>query len=126
MPTATKKTGGPPAGHGPLVRVMPWGQAVQWQLPVLMAQTQIRFARQLHAALLAEGVKLGHSRVHELVAHAPARLTVEVQFALCRILNCTPADLWHDLGQVAMEHTPEPAARERMRKARVVRAGELL
>ena len=65
-------------------------------------------------------------RVHELVAHAPARLTVEVQFALCRILNCTPADLWQDLGQVAMEHTPEPAARERMRKARVVRAGELL
>jgi DNA-binding Xre family transcriptional regulator len=83
--------------HGPLVRIMPWGQAVQWQLPVLMAQAQIRFAKQLHDLLLGEGVTIGHSRVHELVTEAPARLTVEVQFALCRVLNCSPSDLWLDL-----------------------------
>ena len=63
--------------HGPLVRIMPWGQAVQWQLPVLMAQAQVRFAKQLHDLLLGEGVTIGHSRVHELVTEAPARLTVE-------------------------------------------------
>jgi hypothetical protein len=44
-------------GHGPLVRIMPWGQAVQWQLPVLMAQAQVRFAKQLHDLLLGEGVR---------------------------------------------------------------------
>lgn len=115
-----------PAEHGPLVRIMPWGQAVQWQLPVLMAQMQIRFAKQLHELLLAEGVQIGNSRVHELVTQAPARLTVEVQFALCRIFNCSPADLWLDLGQTSLDHQPAPAARDRMRKAKVVRAGELL
>jgi DNA-binding Xre family transcriptional regulator len=105
---------------------MPWGQAVRWQLPVLMAQAQVRFAKQLHDLLLGEGVTIGHSRVHELVTEAPARLTVEVQFALCRVLNCSPSDLWLDLGSVAFEHQPDRSARDRMRGAKVVRAGEFL
>jgi DNA-binding Xre family transcriptional regulator len=112
--------------HGPLVRIMPWGQAVRWQLPVLMAQAQVRFAKQLHELLLGQGVTIGHSRVHELVTQAPGRLTVEVQFALCRVLNCSPSDLWLDLGAIAVEHEPDRSARVRMRNAKVVRAGEFL
>ena len=112
--------------RGPLVRVMPWGQAVRWQLPVLMANAEVRFAKQVHELLTAQGIEIGHSRVHELVTQAPARLTVEVQFALCRIFDCAPSDLWLDLGQVATEHEPDPAARQRLRSAKVVRAGELL
>jgi hypothetical protein len=114
------------AAQGPLVRVMPWGQAVRWQLPVLMASAQVRFAKQVHELLTAQGVQIGHSRVHELVTQAPARLTVEVQFALCRIFNCTPADLWLDLGQTQLEHQPDDASRDRMRSAKVVRAGRML
>lgn len=112
--------------HGPLVRIMPWGQTVRWQLPVLMAQAQVRFAKQLHDPLHGEGVTIGHSRVHELVTEAPARLTVEVQFAICRALNCSPSDLWLDLGSVALDHQPDRSARDRMRGAKVVRAGEFL
>lgn len=118
--------GGGGARSGPLVRVMPWGQAVRWQLPALMASAEVRFAKQVHEMLTAEGVQIGHSRVHELVTQAPARLTVEVQFALCRIFDCTPSDLWLDLGQAATEQEPDQAARQRMRTAKVVRAGELL
>ncbi|WP_374196178.1 helix-turn-helix domain-containing protein [Streptomyces sp. ISL-21] len=69
--------------------------------------------------MTAQGVQIGHSRVHELVTQAPARLTVEVQFALCRIFDCTPSDLWLDLGQVATDHEPDPAARQRLRGAKV-------
>jgi hypothetical protein len=112
--------------HGPLVRIMPWGQAIRWQLPVLMAQAQVRFAKQLHELLVGEGISIGHSRVHELVTQAPARLTVEVQFALCRVLNCQPSDLWLDLGSVPVDHEPDPSSRQRMRNAKVVRAGEFL
>ncbi|WP_433363292.1 helix-turn-helix domain-containing protein [Streptosporangium sp. CA-115845] len=122
--TAKNDVGG--TARGPLVRTMPWGQAVRWQLPVLMANAQIRFAKQVQELLTAQGVKIGHSRVHELVTQAPARLTVEVQFALCRIFDCTPSDLWLDLGQVATDHEPDPAARQRLRGAKVVRAGEFL
>ena len=114
------------AERGPLVRIMPWGQAVRWQLPVLMANAQVRFAKQVHELLTAQGVQIGHSRVHELVTQAPARLTIEVQFALCRIFDCTPSDLWLDLGQVGTEHEPDQAARQRLRSAKVVRAGELM
>jgi DNA-binding Xre family transcriptional regulator len=114
------------SAHGPLVRIMPWGQAMRWQLPVLMAQAQVRFAKQLHDLLLGEGVSIGHTRVHELVTQAPARLTVEVQFGLCRVLNCQPSDLWLDVGSVAVDYEPDLSARERMRNAKVVRAGEFL
>jgi hypothetical protein len=110
------------SARGPLVRIMPWGQAVRWQLPVLMANAQIRFAKQVHELLTAQGIQIGHSRVHELVIQAPARLTVEVQFALCRIFDCTPSDLWFDLGQVPTDQEPDLAARQRLRSAKVVRA----
>ena len=126
MTASQRKTRAENFGYGPLVRIMPWGQAVRWQLPVLMAQAQVRFAKQLHDLLLGEGVTIGHSRVHELVTEAPARLTVELQFALCRVLNCSPSDLWLDLGAVALEHQPDRSARDRMRSAKVIRAGEFL
>ncbi len=126
MTASQRKTQAENFEHGPLVRIMPWGQAVRWQLPVLMAQAQVRFAKQLHDLLLGEGVTIGHSRVHELVTEAPVRLTIELQFALCRVLNCSPSDLWLDLGSVALEHQPDRSARDRMRGAKVVRAGEFL
>jgi hypothetical protein len=70
MTASQRKTQAENFEHGPLVRIMPWGQEVRWQLPVLMAQAQVRFAKQLHDLLLGEGVTIGHSRVHELVTEA--------------------------------------------------------
>ncbi|MBB5937538.1 hypothetical protein [Streptomyces zagrosensis] len=101
-----------------------WGQAVWWRLPVLMANAHIRFAEQVQERLMTQGVQIGHSRVHELVTQAPARLTVEMPFALCRILDRTPSDLWLDLGQVAADHNLDCVARQRLRSATVVCAGE--
>lgn len=119
--------GRPQAGHsnesyGPLKHVTPWGQVLKWRLPILMAMAGFRFATQLHEALKADGVELSYSHVHRLTQNAPERLNVDVQFALCRILNCSVNDLWEIAGQVATESEPSPEVRQKLKSIKPVRA----
>ena len=107
---------------GPLTRAMPWGELLEWQLPRLMAVSGFRFATQLHDALKEEGIDLSYSHVHRLTQKAPERLTVDVQFALCRILNCTADELWKNVGQVAMEGGTTVEARQKLKTIKPIRA----
>ncbi len=110
------------ASDDPLAIVTPWGQVLVWRLPVLMANAGFRFATQLHEALKSEGVELSYGHVNRLTKQAPERLTVHVQFALCRILDCTADDLWRDGGEVATATEPASVARARLKEIKPVRA----
>jgi hypothetical protein len=105
----------------PLVHPTPWGNLLRWELPKLMAANGFRFATQLHAALKDQGVDLSYSHVHRLTQQAPERLTVDVQFALCRIFNCDPAELWSDAGAVPAERPAELDARKKLKDLKPVR-----
>ncbi|MGH8997231.1 MAG: helix-turn-helix domain-containing protein [Acidimicrobiales bacterium] len=107
---------------GPLVHVMPWGDVLEWQLPKLMALAGFRFATQLHGALAAEGIRLSYSQVQRLSYHAPERLTVEVEFALCRVLGCAVDQLWRHIGTAPTEQPTATKARQKLKTIKPVRA----
>ncbi len=108
--------------NGPLTRKMPWGEILEWQLPRLMAVSGFRFATQLHEALKDVGIDLSYSHIHRLTQRAPERLTVDVQFALCRILNCAADELWKNVGQIATEGGINVEARQKLKTIKPVRA----
>jgi hypothetical protein len=72
--------------------------------------------------LQTEGLDISYSHVHRLTQHAPERLTVDVQFALCRILNCAAGDLWEATGQVAVAEGSQGDARQKLKTIKPVRA----
>lgn len=110
------------APDDPLAIIAPWGQVLVWRLPVLMANAGFRFATQLHEALRSEGIELSYGHVNRLTKQAPERLTVHVQFALCRILDCSADDLWGDGGEVAAATDPVVKTRARLKDVKPVRA----
>jgi hypothetical protein len=109
----------------PLVHQTPWGQLLRWQVPDLMHASGFRFATHVHSALTEQGVDLSYSHVHRLTTSAPERLTVDVQFALCRLFNCEPSDLWNDAGEVSIERPTQLDARARLKGVKPVRARNL-
>lgn len=58
-----------------------------------MQERGIRFARGLHAALVAKGIDISTSSVSRLVYKRPQQLDLELLQAICEILSCTPNDL---------------------------------
>lgn len=111
-----------PEPESPLVHVTPWGEMIEWRLPKLMGTAGLRFATELHAALLERGVTLTYGHVTTLIKRAPLRLNVDVQFALCDILACPPEALWERLGHVAVEHAPAETAKKRLKATKPIRA----
>jgi Cro/C1-type HTH DNA-binding domain len=105
-----------------LIHVTPWGQRLEWRLPILMATSGFRFATQLHKAMVEEGVDLSYTHIQRLTQNAPERLTVDVQFVLCRILNCSSDDLWADLGQAPLEPSRNSDARDKLKSMTPVKA----
>ena len=108
--------------QGPLIHVTPWGDVLEWQLPKLMAIAGYRFATQLYEALKSEGIDLSYSHIHRLTQKAPERLTVDVQFALCRLLNCRSDALWINTGQVVVDEGSTAQARQRLKTMKPIRA----
>lgn len=118
---AVKKVAGGTAPLGPLLHETPWGDVLEWRLPVLMVHAGFRFATALHEALVKEGIDLAYSNVHRLTQRAPERLSIDVQFALCRVLGCSVADLWMAKGQIAKPKTMT-VSRSKLKEIKPVRA----
>lgn len=81
---------------------------IDWNLRGLMADAGMFQTTDLVAPLRAQGIALSREQIFRLVTRVPERLNVEVLAALCRILDCTPADLI----------TVNPLAGEARREAR--------
>lgn len=120
MPQEKRERAAPEA-RSPLVRQAPWGELFEWQLPKLMAASGFRFATQFHEAIKREGIDLSYSHVARLTQKAPERMTVDVQFVLCRILNCSADALWASVGQSASANDA-PDVREKLKAMKPVRA----
>lgn len=67
-----------------------------------MQRRRITNAGELHRLLQEGGVDLSRQAVYRIVKTAPERLSLQTVEALCRVLDCTPADL--------LDITPAPAA----------------
>lgn len=66
---------------------------INWNLRALMADAGMFQTTDLITPLRAEGIDLSREQIFRLVTRTPERLNVVVLAALCRILDCTPADL---------------------------------
>lgn len=98
-----------------------------WRLEERMHERGIHQITALQRQLQAHGIDLSSSQIHRLVTGTPERLNLEVLAALCRVLDCSPAELIevHATARKARasggENVVDLAATVRPRRARVIR-----
>lgn len=68
---------------------------IHWMLPVLMAQRNHMNQAELVQALEKDGAHvISRTQVWRMVNKSPAKISLDLIGALCRILQCTPNDLF--------------------------------
>ena len=92
-----------------------------WRLREVMASRGIYTTTGLVPLLRERGIELSASQIHRLVSGTPERLSLQVLFAFCDILGCTPADLVATTAEnvgvrkTATDDRPAPSAVAKLR-----------